>query len=119
VGERAVQLTFVEDLLTLSDRVYLTTPNRSHWLEFHTKLPLLHWLPDPHYRALLETLGLSFWKHLNLLDRDEMQSLFDRAARERGIRITTEWFEPRLLGQTSNLVILASRANGDPRKGGA
>jgi hypothetical protein len=119
VGERAAQLAFVEDLLALSDRVYLTTPNRRHWLEFHTKLPLVHWLPSRQYRALLEKLGLSFWKHLNLLDRNEVQSLFDRAAQNREIRIATEWFEPRLLGQTSNLVILATQLHDNASKAGS
>ncbi|HVA33500.1 MAG TPA: hypothetical protein VNG31_05095 [Candidatus Baltobacteraceae bacterium] len=109
VGDRDAQLRFVADLLELGDRVYLTTPNRRHWLEFHTKLPLLHWLPNDRYHALLRTLGLGFWTHLHLLTHDELQSLFDEAAAQQGIAIQTQWYEPRFLGTVSNLVILATR----------
>jgi len=37
--------------------VFLTTPNRWFPVEFHTVLPLVHWLPKPQFRALLRKLG--------------------------------------------------------------
>lgn len=107
VGDRAAQLEFVERLLPLGDFCYLTTPNRQHWLEFHTKLPLLHWLPESRYHAALSKLGLAFWSHLHLLARAELQQLFEEAAAHDGMQISLEWFEPKLLGATSNLVVLA------------
>ncbi|MBV8491689.1 MAG: hypothetical protein JO199_14280 [Candidatus Eremiobacteraeota bacterium] len=108
VGEGDAQLAFVEGLLAFEAPLYLTTPNRRHFLEFHTKLPLLHWLPKDRYRASLETLRLGFWKHLNLLTRPELQALLDEAAAHRGRRIACAWYEPRLLGVVSNLVVLAT-----------
>jgi hypothetical protein len=32
----------------------LTTPNRWFPVEFHTQLPLLHWLPKAWFRLILE-----------------------------------------------------------------
>jgi hypothetical protein len=107
VGDRAAQLQFVEDLLRLGDAVYLTTPNRRHWLEFHTKLPLAHWLPDERYHAVLSRLGLGFWTHLHLLDRSDLEALLAAALSRCGAQARLEWFEPRLLGAVSNLVVLA------------
>ncbi len=107
VGDRAAQLAFVEQLLALGDCVYLTTPNRRHWLEFHTKLPLLHWLPDERYHAALRAIGMGFWSHLHLLTHDELQSLFDEAAARRGWSLESTWYEPRFLGAVSNLAVLA------------
>ena len=108
VGDRERQLAYIEGLFELGDAVFLTTPNRRHWLEFHTKLPLLHWLPRARYQAALDRLGLGFWRHLNLLTRDELQSLFDQAASRKGMRLETRWYEPRLFGRVSNLVVLAT-----------
>ncbi len=109
VGDRAAQLDFVAGLMKLGQRVFLTTPNRRHWLEFHTKLPLLHWMRNDRYHAALKKLGLGFWTHLHLLNHDDVQQIFDEAAARNGITIETTWYEPRFLGSVSNLVVLSSR----------
>jgi hypothetical protein len=109
VGDRAKQLDFVAALLKLGTYVFLTTPNRRHWLEFHTKLPLLHWLENRRYHASLRALRLGFWSHLHLLTHDQVQSLFDEAAAREGVAITTTWYKPRFLGAISNLVILSEK----------
>ncbi len=108
VGDRDKQLEFVGSLLELGKYVFLTTPHRRHWLEFHTTLPLLHWLNNDHYHATLHRLGMGFWSHLHLLTHDDVQSLFDEAAKRDGIAIETSWFKPRFLGAVSNLVVLSS-----------
>jgi len=108
VGDRASQLSFVAQLLRLGKQVFLTTPNRRHWLEFHTKLPFLHWLPQRRYETALTKLGLGFWAHLNLLTRPELETLFVDAAARESATIAMQWYEPRFLGMVSNLVVLAS-----------
>ncbi len=115
VGDRAAQLDFVVALMKLGNRVFLTTPNRRHWLEFHTKLPLLHWLGNDRYHATLKKLGLGFWSHLHLLDHDDVQKLFNEAAARDGITIQTTWYEPRFLGTVSNLVILSEQCHPERR----
>lgn len=37
--------------------IFLTTPNRSFPVEFHTQLPLVHWLLKPTHRAIFRLLG--------------------------------------------------------------
>jgi hypothetical protein len=111
VGARAAQAAYVADLLTLGPRVFLSTPNRRHWLEFHTKFPLLHWLPKARHRAILSTLGMKFWaseSNLNLLDRDDVEALLSEAAATDGLTIETAWYQPRFLGQISHLVALVT-----------
>jgi SAM-dependent methyltransferase len=46
VGGRDRQRTFVVEALRVASRVFLTTPNRWFPLELHTRLPLVHWLPE-------------------------------------------------------------------------
>ena len=46
VGGRARQRQFVSEALRVGRRVFITTPNRRFPVEVHTRLPLVHWLPD-------------------------------------------------------------------------
>ena len=46
VGGRDRQEAFVREALRVGRRVFLTTPNRWFPIEVHTRLPLVHWLPD-------------------------------------------------------------------------
>ena len=47
VGGREQQRRFVEESLRVAQRAFVTTPNRWFPVEVHTRLPLVHWLPDP------------------------------------------------------------------------
>ena len=46
VGDRVRQRLFVSEALRVGRRVFVTTPNRRFPIEVHTRLPLVHWLPD-------------------------------------------------------------------------
>ena len=51
VGNRQQQLTFVSEALRVARKgVFITTPNRWFPVEFHTVLPLAHWLPPSLFR---------------------------------------------------------------------
>lgn len=103
-------VTHVRLALQLGHNVLLTTPNRWHWLEFHTKLPLLHWLPRRLHRTCLRGLGMTFWaneQNLHLYSRAEVQSIINKAVEADKFGIERmEWFFPRLLGWVSNTVVL-------------
>jgi hypothetical protein len=108
VGSAEQQCAFLRECARVARRgVFVTCPNRWHWLEFHTKLPLLHWLPRALHRALLRTLGLSDWareSHLRLVGARELSALATRAlAPEWGLEIRSIW----TLGMPSNLVLIA------------
>ena len=113
VGGRARQEEYISTLLSLGRRVLLITPNRFHWLEFHTKLPLCHWLPKPWHRRVLSCLGLAFWareENLNLVSRGELQEMLDAACRGLARPVSVNWCRPRYLGMTSNLAVLVESA---------
>ena len=111
VGGREAQVAYLGSLASLAGSLFLTTPNRRHWLEFHTKLPFLHWLPKPLRRRILVALGLTFWAseiNPNLLTRTELDALLDEAiGGRRGLHVR-RWFETRFLGQVSNVAALAA-----------
>jgi hypothetical protein len=109
VGDAAHQAAMLESCLALARRwVVITTPSRWHPIEFHTRLPLLHWLPKTLHRRMLRRLGLSFFateEHLNLLDRRDLERMMTRAAAKGAVeswRIETV----RFLGFVSNLVLV-------------
>ena len=89
--------------------VLVTCPNRWHWLEFHTKLPLLHWLPRTWHRVVLRRIGLHTWareSHLRLLSSRELATIAERALGGGwGYEVSSIW----TLGMPSNLVLIASR----------
>ena len=71
VGKFANQVKMVENIIKLSKkRFIITTPNRYHPKEFHTKLPLIHWLPKKIHRKILLLTGFTYSskeENLNLL----------------------------------------------------
>jgi hypothetical protein len=110
VGSEAEQRAFVRECGRIARRgVFLTCPNRWHWLEFHTKLPLLHWLPRGAHRAVLRRLGFGAWareSHLRLLGRRELARLAGSALGPQWqFRVRSIW----ALGMPSNLLLLAWR----------
>jgi hypothetical protein len=109
VGGPEAQVAFVRECARVADGLFLTTPNRWHWLEFHTKLPLLHWLPRRVHRALLRALGKGEWareSHLRLVGRRELSRI---AAAALGGAFDFEVASVSTLGMPSNLVLLARR----------
>ena len=46
VGGEDEQRRFVAEALRVGRRAFITTPNRWFPVEVHTRLPLVHWLPD-------------------------------------------------------------------------
>ena len=109
VGSDQRQIEYLAGLLAARRTVLVTTPNRRHWLEFHTKLPLLHWLPRRWHRALLTAVGLRFWAdetNLNLVTRRDLIRQLGTASRLAAAPVSIAWFRPVFLGMVSNLVVL-------------
>jgi hypothetical protein len=104
VGSSENQHRFIAELTRVARRiVFLTTPNRWFPVEFHTVLPLVHWLPKRWFRSLLRGTRYDFFareENLNLLDRDEILQLCSQL---RGCAASVEG--QRLLGIPSNLLI--------------
>ncbi len=76
VGDRERQQQLVSEAIRVGRRVFITTPNRRFPVEVHTRLPVVHWLPDrlahPAYRAV----GKSFATDVHLLSKRTFEALF-------------------------------------------
>jgi hypothetical protein len=112
VGNADAQTAFIAECARVARGVFLTTPNRWHWLEFHTKLPLLHWMPREQHRAALRGLGRPVWaseSHLRLLDLADVRRMAEKALGDAfRIELKTVW----ALGMPSNIVLVAWRRSG-------
>ena len=111
VGDRQKQTCFLREAWRVSRKgMFVTTPNRWFPIEFHTVLPLLHWLPPRRYRRTLTTLGRDFFAredNLNLLSRNDLARLADRAGIDRATLDTVA-----LLGWPTNLILTARKSAG-------
>ena len=100
VGDSGKQKKFINEMLRVSKFFFLTTPNRWYPVEFHTAIPLLHFLPKKIYRKALNILGETYWskeENLNFLSKKELRELFPK-----GSNIIID--DVRLLGLSTNLI---------------
>ena len=66
VGSRSNQIKFIKECYRVSRKdVFITTPNKFYPIEFHTKLPFLHFLPSKIYRKIL--FSSFFWVITNFI----------------------------------------------------
>lgn len=76
VGSFNNQLKMCENIIKLSSKYFvICTPNKYYPLEFHTKIPFLHYLPEKIYRIVLRKIGLDFFSNennLNLLSKKKL-----------------------------------------------
>ena len=76
VGSFELQKKMIENILLLTKKYFvITTPNRYHPLDFHTKLPILHWFLKKIHRKLLKLFRLEFFskeENLNLLSKKDL-----------------------------------------------
>lgn len=108
VGSREQQVTFLAELWRVCRRgLFVTTPNRWFPVEFHTVMPLIHWLPRAAFRRTLRVIGhyeLAQEANLNLMSRNDLLDAAATAgisaARVEGVR---------LAGWTSNLLLIAQK----------
>ena len=77
VGSFENQIKMCSNVINLSRKYFIImTPNRFHPLEFHTKIPIIHWFPKKFHRMILRLVGLKFFakeKNLNLLSENDFK----------------------------------------------
>jgi SAM-dependent methyltransferase len=76
VGGRDRQRRLVAEALRVGRRVFVTTPNRRFPIEVHTRLPLVHWLPDVLSHRVYRALGKDDATEIDLLTRRSLAALF-------------------------------------------
>lgn len=103
-GSYDEQVTLLKELYRVCRKgVFVTTPNRWFPIEFHTTLPLLHWLPKTMFRGAIQRLGhseLAMESNLNLLDSAALRRMAGEVQPE-AARISSL----SLLGWPSNLLL--------------
>lgn len=110
VGSFERQAAFIAECARVCRRgFFMTTPNRWFPIEFHTVLPLVHWLPKPMFRELMRRTGRAFFAdeaNLNLMTASELRRAAAASAGEQfDITVTTA----NLAGWPSNLLLIGRR----------
>jgi hypothetical protein len=107
VGDFSRQVALIRECARVARKsIYLTTPDPRFLIEFHTALPLVHWLPKPLFRNILTMLNKDFFadeSHLNLMRPAELRAAA-RAAVEQSHKVTSL----RLLAWPANQVCYAN-----------
>ena len=110
VGSAEKQALFLSELWRVARKgIFVTTPNRWFPVEFHTTLPLVHWLPPGVHRPIFRALGREFFAdeaNLNLLTPGTLA----KAARAAGIpsfRVDSV----SLGGWPTNLLLVAKKVD--------
>ena len=105
VGNFENQKKMIQNILLLTKKYFIiTTPNRYHPIDFHTKLPFIHWMPKNIHRKILKILKLEFFskeENLNLLSKNELKILLKNC----GVN-NFKIFDISLLGFKSNFIII-------------
>jgi len=108
VGSLRNQTAFARECCRVARKAaFFTTPNRWFPVEFHTLMPLAHWLPKPVFRALMRASGRSFFaeeSNLNLLSAAELRAI---ASEIEGFSFDVA--AVALAGWPSNLLLISRR----------
>lgn len=109
VGAFEQQVRFLRECTRVARKgVFVTTPNRWFPVEFHTLVPLAHWLPAPVFRGIMRKSGRAFFAKEDNLNLMSSQTLL-RAAEQAGAmeKFFVRVEHVRLGGWSSNLLLVA------------
>lgn len=81
VGNSEKQVLFLKELYRVSQRAFVTTPNRLFPIEVHTYTPLLHFFPKRWFDAFLKTVGKDWatGDYMHLLSKNDLRRLLAEA----------------------------------------
>ena len=106
VGSNDNQIKMIDNCSKLSKKIFvITTPNRFYPIDFHTKIPIIHWLPKKYHRKILKIIGLkaySLEENLNLLSENDLMNFFKKFSN----KIKFKLLKIKLLGIASNFIII-------------
>ena len=106
VGNKSNQIKMIENIIKLTNKIFIiTTPNRYYPIDFHTKLPLIHWFSKKFHRFCLKKIGLDFFskeENLNLISKNDIIEMLEIFKKNIEFKIHTA----KLLGLVSNLIII-------------
>ena len=110
VGSYNNQIAFVKEASRISkNHVFIQTPNRFYPIDFHTNLPLVHWLPKKIHRRILKFIGLNFYsmeENLNLLSESNLIDICKKLDIKK-----FKIIKHKLLFMTSNLILVITKSS--------
>ena len=117
VGNFDNQVRLISECIRVANRaLFMTTPNRWFPVEFHTVLPLVHWLPKSYFRTIMRKTGREFFAeeaNLNLMSRNDLSrgaaAAIDPVAWNYWVEVMS------LVGWPSNLLLIATSLHPDNR----
>ena len=80
------QQRFVDESLRVAPRAFVTTPNRWFPIEVHTRLPLVHWLPEAVAHRAYDLVRKPWAKDNHLLGPGELRGALSGARAVRQLR---------------------------------
>ena len=108
VGNDHNKMVMVKNISKLAKRCFvITTPNRYYPIDFHTKLPLLHFLPKKIHRLILKLIGMKFFaqeENLDLISYKQLKLIL-RDVKDFKIEIK----KIKFFGLTSNFIVVAKK----------
>lgn len=105
VGNKQQQKAFIYEIIRVSKKAMITTPDRAFPVEFHTLLPVLHWFPRSIYAPIYCLTKNEEWateQHLNLLTFNQFKSLFPP-------NVSVKFKRQRFLGLSSQLIAFVEK----------
>lgn len=97
-----------ENIIKLSKKYFIIiTPNRLHPLEFHTKIPLIHWMPKKLHRKILKFFKFDFFskeQNLNLLAKNDLINFMKKLGHKKYCL-----FHIRFLLFKSNIILIGKK----------
>ena len=110
VGSYEKQLKMIENIIKLTKKIFIIiTPNRMHPIEFHSKIPFLHWLPKKLHRIVLSIFGLKYLsreENLNLLKSSDLINMMKNFE---NVKYDIRYL--RFLLFKSNLILIGKKLN--------
>tara|TARA_B100001093_G_C26645258_1_gene935019 strand:- start:311 stop:991 length:681 start_codon:yes stop_codon:yes gene_type:complete len=108
VGEEMNQKKMIENIINLTKKYFvIITPNRFHPLEFHTKLPFIHWLPKKIHRYILKLMNfsdLALEENLNLVSINEFKAMLSKST-----QIEYYFVKIKFLFFPSNIILIGKK----------
>tara|TARA_A100001011_G_scaffold133624_1_gene140855 strand:- start:1118 stop:1804 length:687 start_codon:yes stop_codon:yes gene_type:complete len=108
VGSLKNQIKFVSECYRVSKRfIFITTPNRFYPIDFHTKIPFIHWLPKKIHRNILLILNMKFYskeRNLNLLSVNDIKQILNNSSIAK-----YKIIKKKFLFFTSNIIIFIEK----------
>lgn len=105
VGDHQQQKSFVNEIIRVSKKAMITTPDRSFPIEFHTLLPVVHWFPRCVYTPIYQLTKNGIWaseQYLNLLTFNQFKSLFPK-------NVSVKFKRQRFFGLSSQLIAFVEK----------